>query len=574
MKTFMRIVLPIVLVVTILAGTFWYLTVYDREFTHDVILSCARYFERNDQHTIAAWLYDKAYVHSDNADEVALELAEHYRAAGNYTKAEATLNRAIDDGGGAQVYIALSRVFVEQNKLLDALRLLENLPAGELRDTLEKKRPATPVPDRAEGHYSDYISVSFSANGNKVYVTGGEFPSLDKDYHQTPITLGAGENRFLAITVGENGLVSSLANYSFTVVGVIEPAVFTDPAMEAAIREAAGLETGVTVYTNELWNLRSFTVPADAKDLTDLKYLPFLTELHIDSATASLTPIEALLELTVLSIKNCTVSPQLLESIVKLSGLTKLTLRNCYLTTLSGIEKLTGLTYLDVGNNAVGNLTPLTGLSGLNTLYLDNNAIDGKDLSDLSSLSALSYLDISYNSVNSLAHIAGLSKLTHLYAGSNLLTDVYALASLQNLTHLDISYNQISAVSMLSQCQKLTELNIANNEISDILTFSALVKLEVLNFSNNKVVTLPVWPLDCALHTINGSYNKLSSIKTLAGLENLNKVLMDYNKDVSKVNDLYRCPVLMVLSVYGTKVRDISSLVTEGNSITVYYDPT
>ncbi len=574
MKTFMRILLPIVLIVAILAGTFWYLTVYDREFTHEIILSGARYFEKHGQHTIAAWLYDKAYVHSDNADDVALELAEHYRAAGNYTKAEATLNRAIRDGGGINVYIALSRVFVEQNKLLDALRLVEDLPEGELRTALNKKRPAAPVPDQPEGHYDSYISVSFAAGGNKVYVTGEDFPSVDRDYHQTPIALGTGENRFLAITVGENGLVSPLTPYCFTVIGVIEPVVFTDATMEKAIREAALLpETGV-VYTNQLWDLRRFTVPAGVKDLTDLKFLPFLSELYVDGATAPLTPIESLSELTVLSIQNCTVSNKLLESISGLSGLTKLTLRNCSLTTLKGVEKLTSLTYLDVGHNAIGNLTPLAGLTGLKTLYLDENAVDGQDLSSLSGLKALTYLNISSNSVNSLAHIAGLSKLTHLYAGTNLLTDVYALASLSNLTHLDISANKISAVSMLSQCKKLIELNISNNEISDILTFSSLTKLEVLNFSHNKVVTLPKWPLNCELHTIDGSYNDLYSIKSLAGLENLNYILMDYNSDVSSVNVLYDCPLLIVLSVYGTSVRDISALVTEGSSTIVYYDPT
>ncbi len=574
MKTFMRILLPLVLVVAILAGTFWYLTVYDREFTHEMIIKGARYFEKNGQHSIAAWLYDKAYVHSDNIDDVALELAEHYRTIGNYTKAELTLNRAISDGGGVNVYIALSRIYVEQNKLLDALRLVENLPEGELRTALEKKRPAAPMPDKAEGHYDSYISVNFTANGNKVYITSGDFPSVDRDYHQTPITLSTGENRFLTIAVGENGLVSPLTPYCFTVIGVVEPVVFTDAAMEKAIRQAATLpETGV-VYTNELWNLRSFTLPADATNYADLKFLPFLTELHIDGAAASLDPIRSLTELTVLSIKNSTVSPQLLETITGLSGLTKLTMRSCSLTSLSGMEKLTALNYLDIGHNAIGNLAPLSGLTGLKTLYLDENAVDGQDLSALSTLTDLTYLDISYNSVNSLAHIAGLSKLTHLYASTNLLTDVYVLASLSNLTHLDISCNKISAVSMLSQCQKLKELNISTNEISDILTFSALVNLEVLDFSHNKVVTLPTWPLNCALHTINGSYNNLYSIKSLAGLESLNIVLMDYNKKVSVVNVLYDCPLLMVLSVYGTKVRDVSALLTEGSSITVYYDPT
>ena len=99
MKKFFKIVIPIILALAIIACIGWYLFIYDRNFTRDMLLEGARYFDDRGNHAFSGWLYDQAYLHAEDNDAVAIELAQQHKADGNYTKAEYTLTRAISDGG-------------------------------------------------------------------------------------------------------------------------------------------------------------------------------------------------------------------------------------------------------------------------------------------------------------------------------------------------------------------------------------------------------------------------------------------------------------------------------------------
>ena len=68
MKKVLRIIIPIFLVIAIFLCTAWYLSVYDRPFTRDVLLSIARYSEDQGNHSTAAWFYKLAYAQSGNSD--------------------------------------------------------------------------------------------------------------------------------------------------------------------------------------------------------------------------------------------------------------------------------------------------------------------------------------------------------------------------------------------------------------------------------------------------------------------------------------------------------------------------
>ena len=93
-----------------------------------------------------------------------------------------------------------------------------------------------------------------------------------------------------------------------------------------------------------------------------------------------------------------------------------------------------------------------------------------------------------------------------------------------------------------------------------------------LNFSYNSVTALPAFSSDSELVTIDGSYNQLEKLDALEGLKMLNKVLMDYNAEISSVNGLSSCPALYLVSVYGTKVVNADTL--RSMSVIVNYDPT
>ena len=571
MKRTIRVLIPLLLAVAILFCICWYLMVYDRAFTRDFLLQQARSAEASGNHTIATWFYNQAYRQTGDKDTIAVELANQYKRIGNYTKAETTLSRAIADGAGVDVYVALCRTYVEQGKLLDAVTMLDQVSNPGIKSMLDKMRPAKPVSSPEPGFYNQYISASITSETGKLYAAlGGQYPSVKKDLYTGPITLAQGENTIYAIAVDENGLVSPLAIFGYTIGGIIEKVQFTDPVMETTIRTLLNVSSGKDIYTNELWEIKEFTVPAGVNSYADLKYLPFLESLTIENGpSVSLSVISAISNLKTLRIEKTALPADAISAIAILPKLESLTLKNCQLSSIAGLETLTTLTYLDLSNNTIRNIDALAMLQNLQTLYLHHNALI--DLSPLTSLVKLTTLDVSYNSVGSLRPLENLGALTWLNLDSNGLTGLGGLGKLTGLTHLSLAYNGISNISELSACQKLVELNISNNILNNIDTISGLPVLQRLDFSYNKVSKLPTLKSTCKLVYINGTYNKLSSLEPLRGLQYLNEVHMDYNSNISSVACLAQCRVLVLVNVYGTKVKDVSSLTNLG--ILVNYRP-
>lgn len=572
MKKAMKIILPILLAIAVIGCMIWYLFVYDRTFTRDVLLYEARYFESNGKHNLAAWFYDLAYSQANQDEDVAIELAQQYKNSGNYTKAEYTLSNAIADGGSAKLYIALCKTYVEQDKLMDAVDMLNNIADPAIKSELESLRPAAPTLDPAPGFYTDYISISFSSNSGTLYVTtDGQYPSTANAPFEGTITLPSGETIIYAVAVADNGLVSPLTISGYTVGGVIEEVAFSDAAIEAAVRSLLEADEDQVLYTDELWEITSFVMPEDAQSYADLSLLPYLHSLTIQNGIAEelqcITDLSALEELT---LTNCRPSDADLTTIANLPSLQSLTLDDCGLSSIENLATAQNLTYLNINNNNIRNIAALSNMLKLQELHIKNNALS--DLNALSGLNSLSILDISYNALSSIAPICSIKNLTWLDIGNNNIDSLGALDNLTGLTYLAAAYNNLSDVTQIASCTALTELDISNNNITDITSLSSLTSLITFDFSNNQVTELPSFGTECPLVTIDGSNNQLSSLAPLSGMESLNKVLMDYNTEISSVDDLANCPNLYQVNVFGTQVTDASSLTAQ--SIIVNYDPT
>ncbi len=578
MKKNIRILIPIILAFAIILCLAWYLFVYDREFTRDMLLTCARYCEDQGNHSAATWFYDRAYSQAKNNDAVAIELAEQYKASGNYTKAEYTLSHAIADGGGVDLYIALCKTYVEQDKLLDAVIMLNSITNTEIKAQLDEMRPSAPAVTPEPGFYNQYISATVQSENGILYVTtNGQYPSISDTPYENAVALVDGENTIYAIAVSESGLVSPLSIFGYTIGGVVEVMEFSDDAMELAIRSALGVSTDKELYTNDLWTIKTFTVPADAASYADLAKMSFLESLTIDiGISEELHYIASLANLTDLKINNVAVSQEDLARIAALPMLKNLTLSNCSLSNIASLSSAKGLVTLDLNNNAVRNIDALSAMQDLKELNLQHNAI--VDLTALSSLSSLTKLDVSYNSLTSITPVCGISSLTWLDASRNTISTLEDMSKLTSLTYLSVSNNTLTGLSNLSECSALTDLFISNNALTDISSLYALTKLMYLDLSHNQVTALPTWPADCALVSIDGSHNLIQSVDNLAGLECLNNVLMDYNADLASVDKLVECPMLIQVNVYGTSVKDVRKLTHTDDGlergIIVNYDPT
>lgn len=570
MKSPLKRLLPILMIILVLLSIFWYLFIYDREFTRDILLRSARFFERNDNHAAASWLYQQAYRHAGDDEQVALELAEQYRSSGNYTKAEYTLSNAIADSGSLDLYIALSKIYVEQDKLLDAAAMLDNVADPQIREQLEALRPAAPTVSPAPNFYSQFINVEVSAESGKLYVsTTNTYPSVKTDAYQGSIPLALGNNTIYAFAVGENGLVSPRMLFSYTVGGVVEEITLEDPVLNAHLRQVLGLSEGDRMMSSDLWNITELTVPEGTTDYSGLSYLTGLEKLTIANGKFdNLQVLSSLSKLTELSITDAVVSGSDLTIIASLPNLKSLTLSGCQLSSIQPLCAASGLTHLNLSNNTLKNITPLTYLSRLQVLDLSHNAVTS--LSAVAVLPELKELNISHNSVASLENLASVTSLTKLDASHNYIGLLTGLDSLVHLTELNVSYNTLTEVDLLAGLTELITLNISNNSVLDITSLSELYLLENFDFSYNAVTELPAYTAGYYLVSINGSNNQLTNIDSLAGLHQLNLVVMD-NNSITSIAKLNRCANLIRVNVYNNPVTDFDVL--QDQDIIVNYTP-
>lgn len=579
MKKNIRRILPILLILLILASVIWYLFIYDRDFTRDMLLQTARFFENQGDHTTAAWFYDRAYDQSGGDDNVAIELAEHFKELGNYTQAEVTLSRAIAEGGSAELYIALSETYVEQDKLLDAVNMLDNITDEAIRQQIAALRPAAPTADPAPNYYNQYIPVTVLSDGGSLYLTtDGTYPTTAAGVSDGIITLTAGENTIYALSVSDKGLVSPLAVFGYTIIDVIEEVTFTDPFMDTAVRDALGFSSADTIYSSDLWTLTELTLPEGADSYLELSNLPYLQSLTIEGGHAeTLDGLNTLTSLQELIIRNADLRTADLLIVAGLPNLQKLTLSGCGLSGLDNLSTASQLTYLDLSENSIRDFSALSFMSGLTYLDLSHNILSS--LNAASALTGLQTLKAAGNALTSLSPIAGCTALKELDVSDNDILSLSGLESLTAMEKLNASGNALTNVLPLAALTAVKELDISNNSLTDISCISNMTALEFFYFSHNQVTVLPTWQRPCALVTIDGSHNLISSLEPLAFYENLNYVLMESNNILS-VEPLIYCGNLIKVNVYNNPITDVSALTNPGgedgehtSSVIVIWNP-
>lgn len=570
MKSSLKRILPILLAILVLCSIFWYLFVYDRNFTRDLLLWSAQTLEQNGNHPAAIWFYRQAYVQSGDDQAVAIALARQFKDSGNYTQAEATLSNAIAENPSAELYVELSKTYVEQNKLLDAVNMLENITDPGMKAQLEAMRPATPVTDTPPNYYNQYIDVAISCGTGTLYVsTDREYPSITEDLYTDRISLPGGETMVYALAVGDNGLVSHLAVFGYTIGGVVEPVTLADKAVEDSIRKILGFSAEQTILTSDLWGITEFTVPQDTLDFSDLKYLTGLNKLVIrDCSFKELSAISSLTQLTDLEIRNFSLSNSDLSAIAGLPNLTRLTLSDCSLSTIEKLSSLRNLVYLDLSGNTIRDIDALSFMSELHELDLSSNAVTS--LNAISGLQKLARLDLYGNSVSSLIPISSCTGLVWLDVSANRLDSLSGVESMKQLSCLYAASNALTDISLVTANTILMELDISDNNLTDISALSQLMQLQGLNFSHNQVTALPEFRKDCSLIVIDGSYNQLGTLVPLGGLTMLNKVILDYN-NIYWVDPLAKCYNLVQLDIFGNPISDVSKLTEMG--VIVNYSP-
>lgn len=570
MKRALKILAVLLLIAAIVGGAGWYFLSYNPASAIQVLTDWGESAAARQQYTSAIRYYRWAYALSDEDTDIALALAESYAKSGNYTKAEYTLVNAISASPSVTLYEALCHIYVEQDKLLDAVTMLNQIEDPDLKAQLSALRPAAPTASHTPGYYSEYIDVALQAESGTLYVTtDGSFPSLHGQVYEAPISLGLGETTIGAIAVSEEGFVSDYAIFGYTVGGVVESVTLQDAALDAYVRELLNKGSASALMTSDLWSIQEMTIPAEVQNLSDLAYFTSLTSLTIEGqAAGDFSFLSSLTSLTSLNLSGSTVTNSDLEAIGGLSQLTELKLTGCGLSNIAGLSGCAKLQTLDLSDNSINDISPLASCTALQSLNLQRNALTRLD--SLSGLTALTSLDVSQNSITSIAPICGNVQLATLDVSNNHLNDLANIGRLTNLTTFSCAHNNLVECDQLAACVNLVTLDISNNEIESMDALVSLVNVRDMNVSYNNNRSIPDFPDDCALVNFNGEHNFFEDVSGLADLENLNNAYFDYN-NISDVNCLAGCPNLISVSCFNTNVADVSQLTSR--DVIVNYNP-
>lgn len=535
MKYILKIFLIVLLVVAIIGGACWFFLVQRPDLTMSVFAHWGDYFYDAGRYNRALSLYETACKLSPNNANLPVRLAQAYINSDNYTKAEYTLVSAITNNPeSVQLYVALSKTYIEQDKILDAEQMLDRITSADVKAQIDALRPNVPVLSPESGYYSEYIDVAVTATGGTAYLAvNQDYPSIETDAYEAPVTLEAGDSKVVVVTVAENGLVSDAVYGGYTIGSVVEEVTLSDSALDSYVRELLGKSASDTIMSDELWELEELTLPEGVQDISDLTRFAGLKTLTIQNATGlDLSVLPQLTTLQSLDLSGTTLPTSTLDAIGTLPELKKLVLQSCAVTAINPLVGLSNLEYLDLTNNSVSDLTAITALEHLKDLYLTNNPV--KSITYLNSCLELERLHIENCGVSRLSSLAGNTSLQELYA----------------------SNNEISDISVLCDCVSLSVLDISDNQVKDVSVIANLPELTYFLASHNQIESLPAFDTaNCKLVRINVNNNQLTDLSPLKGLPALNYIFADYNQ-ISDISGLEDCPLLTQLNLFDNPVNE------------------
>lgn len=551
MKHALKIILPIILILALIIGACCFFLIARRDLTESIFVYWGEHFYEAGRYSRAVAFYKAAMHFAPKDADLAICLADAYKKSGNYTKAEYTLVSAITQiPDSVQLYVALSKTYVEQDKLLDAETMLGRITNDAVRTQIDALRPAAPVIEPESGNYSEYIDVTVTGASGTVYaVCNSDFPASEQDVYTGPISLEAGESKIVALSVAENGLVSDAVYAGYTVGNVVEEVKLADAGMDAYVRELLGKTAGSAIMSDELWAVEELDLPDTVASLEDLPYFTGLHSLSLHHGTGlDLSVLSQLPTLRKLDLSGCTLSTAAMNTIVTLSELTSLNLSGC----------------------AVAEIDALIGLQKLETLDLSNNTVS--DLTALSALLALRELNLTNNPITSLSNLKNCTELETLYAGQCAITRIAGLADHTKLKTLVLSGNKITDISALAGCTAIETLDLSGNSISDISVVSGFKNLVDLNVSSNQITDLPQFDADTPLWHVDISHNQIESLAGLEGNLAVNFINADYNR-VKSVAKLESCIMLVRMNLWDNPVDADEVKQLQDIGILINYNP-
>jgi len=507
----------------------------------------------------ADFLFEK--LKSRPKDEaLRLRVCQKYLDAGNTSRAEYVLFSGIEEAGQSTVlYAKLSQVYVLQDKLRDAVELLDGIQMPNIAAEIAAIRPPRPSFARQPGTYNEMIPLELDAQGQTIYYSiDGEIPSTEKEFIKR-VDLSPGKNKVMAVAVNQQGLVSAWSEGEYVLKDIVLPYYCKDPEIEKLIRQTIKKPDGY-LYTSDLWKIKTLksSKKANFKTLDDLLECTGLTTLELQGTNQS-CDISVLAEVPMLQtirLQHMGVSSLDLEALKGLSDLKTLDLSYNAIGNLDALPAISGLVSLNLTGNSILEATQLSSLKNLTNLNLTQNALS--DTTPIGKLINLKSLNLSENRLSYLNGLSALPELESLDVSRNpLLTSldgVFRLPRLKTLIASNCGLESLPKASNIS-LPKLQSLDITGNKVGNIKGLSKAGDLVELKIAQNRVPDLKALEKMNKLRTLDADKNKISSVSPLKNLSSLS-VLRVENNSITTLLPLKGCPSLREVFAFGNSIKD------------------
>ena len=246
---------------------------------------------------------------------------------------------------------------------------------------------------------------------------------------------------------------------------------------------------------------------------------------------------------------------------------------------LDGLEFATNLQTFSSNGGGVSDLSPIADLSSLGSLALTNHRIDDDDLDIIAGLD-LSYLWLSGNPISDLTPLAHMEQLARLWLIATRVTDLSPLVDLP-LKHLEVHNTRIRNLPHWPLSAPLVTLGMGWNSAMDLSPLARLTSLTELGLGamNLRDLDLTVLPRLTSLSSLDLTFAVNVDLESLAGVRDLNKLIIRGARLVSDFSSLSHHTSLRDLDLGGTGLRylesvpssvlaSLHSVVLEGNLIT------
>ena len=566
-KNIIRVLTAITVLAAAAAALFWALPTAVSQYRH----GAAAEAEQEGRVERAIELLLPELDRNPKDSELRVRIVEMYISLGNHSRAEYLLEHGIrEQGGQTGLYKMLCGVYVMQDKLLDAVELLENLPNPRIQEQLNAERPAPPVLTPPPGDYRSPPALTVTAGeGTLCCVTlDGKIPSIDKNPYKGSVQLPQGRINVLAVAVGGDGLVSDWAVGMYVVDDLSELAVFAEPAIEAQARGLTGVTEGGMV-SGLFKGVTELVIPEARAYMTldDLRWFPGLETLSLVGTGDVHTDISALAgleNLKSLTLKNMGIDSISLEAIAGLETLESLDLSGNQIVTLGNLSGLTALRSLTLENNSITDLAPIAGLTAIEDLMLGYNGIE--ETQPLAGLTALTRLHMQGNRVRDLQGLSGMKQLLSLNLERNSVVSAEPLAGLTSLVGLSLSHNkELYRVETLygedDGPEEETEEGAegrATGYYNSLAPLGSLTGLQTLLLDACGIEDItPLAPLT-ALRKLSLNDNAVTSVKDAAeGMVNMEELLLNRNQ----VKSLIPLQAMSKLEVLHIEYNGMPSLI-------------